>query len=362
MRINRLGKPNVAIIIVNWNGLHLLKKCIPSLFTINYPVTKYTIYVVDNGSTDQSVSWIKKHYPKIKIIKNKTNLGFAKANNIGINEALLNLKNDYILTLNNDTTVEKNWLGEFILFMQNNSKVGIATGKILNFYKRNKIDATGDFVAKGSYRVVNRGKDESDHGQYDYPCEIFSACAASSIYRRKVLEEIKKMGTLFDEDFENYIEDIDLSIRARLLNWKIWYVPNAVIYHVGSATSSSISNEYKEFVSRRNRLWFALKNFPTLLTLLLISKYILPSDVGIIHYGKYTLRNILQDLKIIKTKIKRKSNQNTLTVYTVLRIQLKAVASAFIHSKKIIRKRHVVLQKQKVSNKEIYRWFSELSI
>lgn len=371
---NILKYPSVAIVIVNWNGERYLKHCLSSLKTVDYPKKKVKVILVDNGSTDSSVSWTIKTFPKTTIIRNKKNLGFAKANNIGITVALKDKKVKYIVTLNNDTEVDKGWLKSLVCFMEKNNKVGIAVGKILQFNNRNKIDSTGDFLFKENLRVINRGYNEYDQGQYNSHIEIFSACAAASIFRRKTLEEIQINKEFFDEDFLSYIEDIDLNIRARLRNWLCFYVPNAIIYHIGSATSSKMSREYKEYLSRRNRILFAIKNFPIKYMLLLVIRYSFPSYRGIMFYLKIKLGNILT--RRIKYRLKKgikfhlkqgfrtyiKSNNNNLSVLEVSIVHIRALYGSLKLLPKIIKKRGSIQNIKNVSNQEIERWFKEFAI
>lgn len=374
MHKNILKYPSVAIIIVNWNGKKYLKDCLSSLQELLYPKQKLKIILVDNGSSDGSVSWVKKKYPKTIIIQNNENLGFAKANNIGISFALSKKEASYIVTLNNDTRVDQYWLKYLVDFMEKNKKVGIAVGKILQLYNRTKIDSAGDFLSKDNFRVVNRGHNERDQGQYNLPREIFSACAAASIFRRKTIEEVKINNEYFDEDFVSYIEDIDLNIRARLRNWLCFYVPKARIYHIGSATSSKMSREYKEYLSRRNRILFAIKNFPIKYMLLLVIRYSFPSYRGTIFYLKIRLGNILA--RRLKYRLKKgikfhleqgfrtyiKSNNNNLSVLEVSMVHIRALYGSLKLLPKIIKKRESIQDIKNVSNQEIERWFKELAI
>jgi len=374
MHIARATYPTVFIVIVNWNGKKYLRGCFSSLQELIYPKQKLKIILVDNGSSDGSVSWVKKIYPKTMIIQNNENLGFAKANNMGISFALRNKEVSYIVTLNNDTKVDRYWIKHLIDFMEKNKKVGVAVGKILQFYNRNIIDSAGDFLCKDNFRVVNRGYNERDQGQYYFPQEIFSACAAASVFRRETLEQIKINNEFFDEDFVSYIEDVDLNVRARLKNWLCFYVPDAVVYHIGSATSSKISKEYKEYLSRRNRILFAVKNFPLFYLIILLLHYILPSKRGSFYYfsekikhrlkkrgNKFLVKNSIF-FHIKKTYKYYMWGGEELSIIQVFFVNLRALYSALKLLPKMIKKRKIIQKNRQISEKEVIRWFKNLVI
>lgn len=366
--------PLIAIIIVNWNGKNYLKTCLFSLKSQSYPRNKIKIIVVDNASIDNSCKWIHRNYPDIKIIKNKINLGFAKANNIGMSEILKDKNVKYIVTLNNDTEVDEDWLTHLVNFMEINKKVGISVGKILQFKNRKLIDSAGDFFAKNTYRVINRGYNEKDEGQYNLSMPILSACAAASIYRRSTLEDIKINGEFFDNNFISYLEDVDLNIRARLKGWECYYVPKAIVYHLGSATSSRISKVYKEYHSRKNRVIIAFKNFPIHIMIFLIIRYIFPSFQGVklylfgrINYRfrrgiKYYFKNERGELNFYRAIKHYSINASKLNLLEAFYINIKAISTAFILLPTIIDKRNKIQNNKLISNKDISEWFNKFII
>lgn len=347
--------PLVAIIIVNWNGKLYLEKCLHSLSRIYYPKDKTKIILVDNGSKDGSVSWARREHPKIRIIESTVNVGFAKANNIAINTAFIDNDVKYIATLNNDTEVDRNWLFKLVEFMERNKKVGMAVGKILQFYNRRKIDSCGDCISKDGYRIINRGYGEEDYGQYDIPMEVFSASAAASIYRRKTLEDIKICSEFFDEDFLSYFEDVDLNMRARLRGWLCFYVPGATVYHIGSATSSKMGKEYKEYLSRRNRILSIIKNIPFRYMVFLLLRYLVPSRSGITLYSKGKIE--FYSKQDNRYHVLRKNN---LTPYEASIIYLKATFGVLTLFPKMMKKRNIILKKKSIPNEEVEGWFKRL--
>lgn len=217
---------------------------------------------MDNHSTDKSVNFLRENYPQVKIIENKKNFGFAEGNNVGIREALKSPEIKYIACLNNDTEVEQNWLAELVRAMESNHNIGLCASKILYFGERDKIDSAGDFYYHHSLKVGPRGHEQKDKGQYNQPEECLSACAAASLYRREMLEEVRLEDDFFDSDYFAYIEDSDLALRARLKGWRCIYVPKAVVYHQVSATTSKLSNLAKKYFSLKNRVFTMIKIYP----------------------------------------------------------------------------------------------------
>lgn len=235
----------VSIIIVNWNGKRYLNECLASAFNQTY--LNYNVILVDNGSNDGSIEFVKEKYPEVKIIKLDKNYGFAKGSNIGMKEALKDKDVKYIALLNNDTKVDKIWLSELVKVAENEEKIGICTSKILRMDKLT-IDSTGQVLRLGM--LVDRGHNKIDRGQYDDKSDIFSACAAACLYKREMLGEIG----LFDESFFAYYEDAELSWRAYKNGWKARYVPTSIVYHKGGGTSKKSKEFEREmgFLCARN--------------------------------------------------------------------------------------------------------------
>lgn len=343
---------DTSIIIVNWNGKDYLHKCLSSLFLQSYK--NFEVILVDNGSVDGSVKYVLKHFSQVKIIQNNENLGFAKANNIGIKEAFKNSSIKYIVTLNNDTEADPDWLYKLVKKAAQDKDVGIITGKILRFFDRSIIDSAGDFISKVDWRVANRGAYEKDKGKYDKSQEIFSACAAAALYKRELLESVNIEGEYFDEDFISYIEDVDLNIRARLIGWKCFYLPDAIMYHIGSATSSKMENSFKEVISKRNQILTLVKNLPSHFLFLALLKYLLP-----MYYLKALIRRVSLFFK--KKTDKNKAPLRFVILFS-LYIHFKGLLSSVILIHKMLPKRHLIKKTRKISNQEIKRWLFELSI
>lgn len=243
-------QPIVSVIVLNWNGKHYLETCLSSLLGQTYQSLE--IILVDNGSADGSVEFVRDRFPEVTIIENDTNLGFAKGVNTGIKAS----SGRYIATINNDAEADANWVSELVRVMESEPKIGCCGSKMMNYYDRDIIDSTGIEVYHNG-NAYDRGAREKDIGQYGSQEEIFGACAGAALYRKQMLDEIG----LFDMSYFAYLEDVDLSFRMHLFSWKCVFVPGAVVYHMHSATSKQAS-PFKLFYLERNKLWNLWKYYP----------------------------------------------------------------------------------------------------
>lgn len=245
----------VSIIIPNWNGLDHLEICLPSISKQTFK--NFEVIVVDNGSSDQSVDFVKTNFPNFKIIKFKKNWGFSKAVNVGIKYSTSN----YIFLLNNDTEIDKNCLKYLLEAAKSHLEVGFIAAKILNFSSRNLIDNAGDYIDSVGH-LHSRGFGKKDGPEFSREQYIFASSGGGSLFKREVF---KKVGYL-DEDYFFYMEDIDLCLRAQLAGFKGWYQPKARIYHrrMGSVTKLENSTEPLIF---KNMTQTVIKSFPRTLLL-----------------------------------------------------------------------------------------------
>ena len=238
----------VSVIIVNYNGLKYLEPCFNSLFKVDKDNFSLDIIMVDNLSNDGSVNFVKENFPEIEIIENDTN-NYANALNLGIEKS----KGDYIAILNNDTTVEKNWLRGLMAAMDRDERIGAVQSKIL-FSDGKTINSVGvEEVEDFYFRDI--GFDEKDVGKYEEEKEREYFSGGSVLLRRGCVESVGN----FDEDFVMYMEDIDYSIRCRDKGWKIFYAPKSVTHHRYHSTASS---DLCEYFCSRNRLLLIGKRFP----------------------------------------------------------------------------------------------------
>ena len=246
----------IAIVILNWNGLNHLKKFLPSVVKHS---DKHNIYVIDNNSSDNSVKYLNKNYPKIKLIINSKNYGYAKGYNLGLKE----IKEEVYCLLNNDVQVTEGWLTPIIEEFDNNKSVVIAQPKILDFNEKDKFEyagAAGGFIDYFGYpycrgRMFNTV--EKDNGQYDQNIDIFWASGACFFIRKEIFELING----FDENFTNHMEEIDLCWRLSNLkpNFKKRFLFKSVVYHLGGG-SLNYDNPKKLFYNIRNQRWMLIKN------------------------------------------------------------------------------------------------------
>lgn len=299
----------ISIIIATWNAGKYLPQCLEAIFNQTY--RDFEVIIVDNNSTDGSREFIKGKYPTILLVENNNNVGFCRANNQGIAKA----KGRYILSLNSDLVLAKDFLLEFKKEIeQSDSRIGMFQSKILKINTK-IIDSTGLILSRAR-KFYNRGEGEIDVGQYDNKREIFGPCAAAALYKREMLEEIKTDNQYFDEDFFFLGEDFDLAWRANNLGWQAIYVPQAVCFHWGHI--SQHNKAFKQYLSFRNRYYLLIKNesWKTLKNdLHIILSYDLPRIGWLLFTNWYTLKAIIEILaKISKVyregKVKSETGGN----------------------------------------------------
>ena len=243
--------PATSVIIVNWNGRVHLADCLDSLAAQDF--RDFEVILVDNGSEDDSVAFVRRFYPWVRVLELPTNTGFAGGNNRGLELA----RGRYIVTLNNDTKVAGDWLTILVGVAESHAQVGMVGCRICVFSEPNRIDSLGlgicsDGMARGHYRNLYRA-DLALPEVMEILCP--SACAA--LYRREMLDEIG----FFDEDFFAYAEDVDLGLRGRLAGWPAVLANRALVYHKYSQSSGSLS-PLKVYQVERNHYWVAVKTFP----------------------------------------------------------------------------------------------------
>jgi len=249
----------VSLIILNWNGIDLIRDCLRSVVAQDY--TDFEVIVVDNGSTDGSAEVVAREFPAARLIRNAENTGFCRGNNIGIAAAT----GDLIVLLNNDAELAVNFLGRVVDAADLEPDVGMFATRILMHHRRGVFDSTGLLVYPDGI-CRSRGWLEKDIGQYDVADEVLGPNGCAAVYRRTMLDDVG----LFDERYFAYLEDLDLAFRGQLRGWRCRYLPDAVCYHKKSITSGYHS-AFKAFLVERNRIWNALKLFP--LRLLALSPF-----------------------------------------------------------------------------------------
>ena len=242
--------PRISIIILNWNGKKFLKDCLDSLQIQTF--REFETILLENGSSDGSAEYLRQAYSWVRLVALPENNGFAGGNNRGLKEC----SGEFIVTLNNDTKVEPGFLSALVVAAEADPRIGMVAAKMLNFYETGRIDSVGvKIISNGMGQNIGVG--EHDHGQHDSPVDVFGSCAGAALYRREMLDEVG----FFDSSFFAYYEDLDLAWRGRLAGWRAVTAPNAVVYHVHSATSGKMS-PFTVYQVQRNKWFVLLKNWP----------------------------------------------------------------------------------------------------
>lgn len=238
----------LSVIIPSWNGAKLLPACLDSLRSQTYEHLE--VIVVDNASTDESVTLVQRSYPEATLVPLTENRGYTGAVNAGIERA----KGQLLSPLNQDVEVHPRWAEEIARAARAHPEAGAIACKIMLFDRRDHFHSAGD-----SFRVdglpVNRGVWQKDQGQYDAGTEVFAACGGAAAYRRHVLDQIGQ----FDESFFMYCEDVDIAWRQQLVGWPTIFAPHAVAYHHLSASGGGVTASY---LTGRNTIYVIAKNMP----------------------------------------------------------------------------------------------------
>ena len=251
----------VSVVTPNYNGKDFLYAYFESLNKNSNEIGE--VIIVDNGSNDGSQEFIRNYREKVDfpivLIENSQNLGFAEAVNQGISKA----RYDYIFSLNNDTVVEKSAILELLNLLNTDGRIFSVSSKMVQFNNPELIDDAGDDYTLLAY-TKKRGNNQNLNNFIEVS-EIFSSCAGAALYRKDLLEELDG----FDSEFFAYMEDVDLGYRARINGYKAringyknLFCPNAIVYHIGSATTGSQYNEFKVRLAARNNVWVVYKNLP----------------------------------------------------------------------------------------------------
>ncbi len=245
----------VAVVILNWNGKEIIDTFLPSVIEHSQNAT---IYIVDNASTDDSVSLIQQNYPSIKIIQNNENHGYAN----GYNTSLKQIKAEYYILLNSDVEVTSNWIDPIIKLMDEDQSIAVCQPKILSYKEKDQFEyagAAGGFIDRDGFMFC-RGRMfdhyENDHGQYNGVVEIFWATGACLFIRAECFHDIGGL----DEDFFAHMEEIDMCWRLKNQGYKIYFSSKSVVYHLGGGTLSN-TNPQKTYLNFRNNLYLLTKNY-----------------------------------------------------------------------------------------------------
>lgn len=301
----------VSVVTPNYNGERFLKNFFESLNNDSELIGE--VIIVDNGSSDNSKEYIKNNtfnFP-VRLIENSENLGFAPA----VNQAISSAEFEYIFSLNNDTEVKKGSIKQMVDLISSGNDIFSVQAKMLQFNNKDLIDDVGD-----EYNLLAWTKKTGENhnsNEYLQVKEIFSSCAGAALYKKSILEELG----MFDDNFFAYMEDVDLAIRSKINGYRNLLCPQAIVYHIGSATSGSRYNEFKVRLAARNNVWVVYKNIPIpfkitnfiFLFFGFLIKYLFFVKKG---FGSIYLDGIKEGLstrdKIQKTKFKSKNIKNYL--------------------------------------------------
>lgn len=250
--------PSVAVVILNWNGRGFLEQFLPSVCASTYPGLR--IVVADNASTDDSVQFVKDHFPEVELVHNSKNGGFAE----GYNEALLQVEAEYYILLNQDVEVTSGWIEPLIALMEQHQEIGACQPKICSWKQKDLFEYAG--AAGGWMDVLGypfcRGRLfdvlEPDHGQYNRDAEIFWATGAALCIRSHLYRQLEG----FDPFFFSHMEEIDLCWRLKRMGYKIFCCAASTVYHVGGGSLPQ-GNPRKVYLNFRNNLLLLHKNLPT---------------------------------------------------------------------------------------------------
>ena len=314
-------KIKIAVVVLNWNGKLLLEKFLPILVKHS---KEATIFVADNGSSDNSIKFIEENFPNVNIISNPTNEGYAK----GYNDSLKKINAEYYMLINSDIQVKKDWLKPLLELMENDLRIAACQPKILDYNNKNIFEyagASGGFIDSLGYPFC-RGRIfqilERDYGQYNDATEIFWATGACLLIKSDYYNEVNGL----DEDFFAHQEEIDLCWRLKNKNLKIMVEPKSTVYHIGGGTLNA-SSPTKTYLNFRNNLFMLLKNLPIDQVFTIIP-----------------LRLILDGVAAITFINKEKGLEHIISI-------VKAHFHFFIALPKLISKRQLINQKRKLTGR-----------
>ena len=331
----------VTVVIPNYNGLRFMEPCMSALSAQTY--TDFCVLIVDNGSADGSVEWLSSAdmpFP-VRSIFLKENTGFAGASNVGIEYA----DSELILLLNNDTEPKPSFIENLVRAFDEDrqGRLFAASPRMIQLYHKELLDDAGD-----GYHLLGwafqRGVGQPVGGaECSRRTAVFSACAGASMYMRDLLMEIAySPEESFDTAHFAYLEDLDLSFRARIRGYDIRYIPEARVYHVGSGTSGSKYNQFKVRLAARNNIWLNWKNMPLLMLLINLPGILMGILIKLmffirIGFGRDYLKGLREGIAGIPKLRKVGFKPENLGNYAL--IELRLIADTFSYVGDFLRRR-----------------------
>ena len=325
---------HTAIIILNWNGKAFLEAFLPPLLDSITSASQTEVIIADNGSTDESVDFLRTQHPRLRLILFEQNFGYTG----GYNRALQQVEAKYYVLLNSDIQVAPHWLPPLTSFMESHPQAGACMPKIRSLSQLDHFEyagACGGFIDRLGYpfcrgRILSHV--EQDLGQYDTPVEVFWASGACLMIRSRLFHELGG----FDERFFAHMEEIDLCWRAKLKGHQVWVVPQSLVFHVGGGALPNDSPR-KLYLNYRNNLWMLYKNLPKERRLFTLTSRILMDSLSAFIYliqGKPALFSAV--CKAHRHFWKGRKRFPPQTVKTVGHIWHKSIVwSFFLHGKKL---------------------------
>ncbi|MBK8099345.1 MAG: glycosyltransferase family 2 protein [Planctomycetes bacterium] len=329
--------PRVTAVVVNWNGGDMLAECLASLFAQTW--TELEILVVDNGSKDDSIAKVQARWgDRLVLIRNAKNEGFARANN----QAFAAATGEWVFLLNNDAVAAPDAIERLMAFVQDRPDVGTLACRINRFEEPNVFDSTGLLLyPDGVCRP--RGWQEKDLGQYDRAEMVLAPHGAACAYRKATIDDVGG----FDEPYFCYLEDFDFGMRAQLLGWKCWYVPDSRIRHHKSVTAGNYS-KFKAYHVERNRIWNAIKLLPRMILvmspLFTLNRYLMQGYAAATHTG-------------LSAEFMKEYSKLQLAW-----ILLRAYTAALWRLPRMLRERHRLSKRRKISTREWYDLISRYKL
>lgn len=344
-----MNHARLSVVIVTWNSMRFIYDCLNSLEKQSY--THYTTMVIDNGSSDDTIQYIRENYPAIFILQNFKNTGFAYANNQGIKIS----KSEYILILNPDVILEDDFLQHIIEFADLHPEGGSFCGKIMKAAftsidpetpgkglqtptLTHSIDTVGLEIFKNR-KIVNRGEGIDAKNFFQNEERIFGVSGCCAVYRKKALEDAKILNEYFDENFFAYKEDVDMSWRLRLLGWEAWFYPKARGYHYRGLAGSQEKSTKKIMKSREK-----------------VSKMIRSLSFRN-HFLTLIKNDILQNILVHFFPFLRQELKIFFYALFIEPFLLKNIKSVVVLLPSTLKKRKAIMAKRKVTAKEIRAWF-----
>lgn len=245
------GEARITLAVLTYDGRELLDATLPSVLAQTHEAG-VEVLVVDDGSSDGTGDHVRARWPQVRVLELGENVGVAAA----LNHAVAVTDTELVALLNNDVELAPGWLAPLVAALDADPGAASATGKLLRYDDRERLDAAGDVLLR-SAAVINRGAGEVDRGQYDQPEAVFGACAGAALYRRSAFDVVGP----FDEAYFAYLEDVDWAMRAQLAGLRARYEPAAVGFHMGGATTRR-RRDFFGRLQRRNQLLLVAKTFP----------------------------------------------------------------------------------------------------